>query len=291
MPSLDTLELHSKPAGKSAGEGGGSHTPRPSEGHSPTQTGPSLVTGQVGRAQDPVWRRHPAGHNQHDGPLCLRFVESWAHTWTLTSCRPHLRLPSPGKAALVSGSEELSGNMTCLLNCSKMLISRTSLVAQELGRWASTAGSRVWYPVRELRSHMLRGVAINKYKKQDLKKILIYRQEHHFPNKNRNKYRGDSVSSTKCVCVCVCVLVTQLCSTLFNPIACSPPGSSVHGILQARILEWVVISFSGIFPTQGSNPSLLHCKQILYHLSHQGYWELRPGRQVWFSFLCILHTW
>ena len=39
---------------------------------------------------------------------------------------------------------------------------------------------------------------------------------------------------------------------------CSPPDSSVHGISQARILEWVVISCSrGIFPTQGSNLSLL----------------------------------
>ena len=42
------------------------------------------------------------------------------------------------------------------------------------------------------------------------------------------------------------------------------------GILQARTLEWVAISFSrGIFPAQGSNPSLLHCKQILERLSHQ----------------------
>ena len=52
---------------------------------------------------------------------------------------------------------------------------------------------------------------------------------------------------------------------------CSPPGPSVHGILQARKLEWAAISFSGgIFPTQGSNLSLLHCRQTLYHLSHQG---------------------
>ena len=49
------------------------------------------------------------------------------------------------------------------------------------------------------------------------------------------------------------------------------PGSFVHGILQARILEWVAMpSSSGIFPTQGSNPGLLHCRQILHHLSHQG---------------------
>ena len=41
------------------------------------------------------------------------------------------------------------------------------------------------------------------------------------------------------------VLVSQLCLTLCDPMDHSPPGSSVHGILQARILEWVAISFSG----------------------------------------------
>ena len=40
------------------------------------------------------------------------------------------------------------------------------------------------------------------------------------------------------------VLVAQLCLTLCDPMHCSQPGSSVHGILQARILEWVAISFS-----------------------------------------------
>ena len=38
--------------------------------------------------------------------------------------------------------------------------------------------------------------------------------------------------------------VTQSCLTLCNPVDCSPPGSSIHGILQARVLEWVAISFS-----------------------------------------------
>ena len=71
------------------------------------------------------------------------------------------------------------------------------------------------------------------------------------------------------VCVCVCVLVTQLCLTLCNPMDCSSPGSSVHGILQARILEWVTI-LQGIFPTQGSNLGLPHCRQILYRLSDKG---------------------
>ena len=50
------------------------------------------------------------------------------------------------------------------------------------------------------------------------------------------------------------MLVTQLCLTLCDPMDCTLPGSCVHGILQARILEWIAISFSrGIFLTQGSN--------------------------------------
>ena len=64
--------------------------------------------------------------------------------------------------------------------------------------------------------------------------------------------------------------ITQLCPTLCDSIDCSLLGSSVHGIVQATILEWVAISFSrGIFPTQGSNPGLPCCGQTLYPLSHQ----------------------
>ena len=46
----------------------------------------------------------------------------------------------------------------------------------------------------------------------------------------------------------VVVLVTQLCPTLCDPMDCSLPGSSVHGILQARILEWVAIPSPGDLP-------------------------------------------
>ena len=50
-----------------------------------------------------------------------------------------------------------------------------------------------------------------------------------------------------CVCVCVCVcLVAWSCPTLCNPMDPSPPGSSVHGMFQARILEWVAISYSRV---------------------------------------------
>ena len=49
-----------------------------------------------------------------------------------------------------------------------------------------------------------------------------------------------------------------------------PPGSSIHRILQARILEVrCYFLLQGIFPTQGSNPGLLYCRQILYCLSHK----------------------
>ena len=53
------------------------------------------------------------------------------------------------------------------------------------------------------------------------------------------KLFGVTVLSPIISLVDVCV-----CSVMSNPMDCSPPGSSVHGILQARILEWVVISFS-----------------------------------------------
>ena len=51
---------------------------------------------------------------------------------------------------------------------------------------------------------------------------------------------------TVCVCVCVCVIVAQSCLTSCDPMGCSPPGASIRGILQARILEWVSISFSSL---------------------------------------------
>ena len=62
--------------------------------------------------------------------------------------------------------------------------------------------------------------------------------------------------------------VSQSCPTLCDSMDCSLPSSFVHGISQARILEWVAIfHLQGIFPTQGLNPCLLWLLhwQILYH--------------------------
>ena len=50
--------------------------------------------------------------------------------------------------------------------------------------------------------------------------------------------------SNSTLCGLLTVLVAQSCPTLCNPMGCSPPDSSVHGVLQARILEWVAIPFS-----------------------------------------------
>ena len=54
-----------------------------------------------------------------------------------------------------------------------------------------------------------------------------------------------------------------------NPVDCSPLGSSVHGLLQARILEWVTISFPRV-SSQGSNLHLLHWQADFLPLSHLG---------------------
>ena len=71
-------------------------------------------------------------------------------------------------------------------------------------------------------------------------------------------------------CVC-CMLVAQSCLILCDSMDCSPPGSSVCGILQARTLEWDCHALlQGIFPTQGLNPGLAHCRWTFYHLSLKG---------------------
>ena len=68
--------------------------------------------------------------------------------------------------------------------------------------------------------------------------------------------------------MCVC-LVTQSCPTLCDPMDCSPPGYSLHGDSPDKnTAVGCHALLQGIFPTQGSNPGLPHCRQILCHLSH-----------------------
>ena len=60
--------------------------------------------------------------------------------------------------------------------------------------------------------------------------------------------------------------IARSCTTLCDPMYCIQPGSSVHGDSPGK--DTGVLQ--GIFPTQGLNPGLPHCRQILYDLSHQG---------------------
>ena len=117
-----------------------------------------------------------------------------------------------------------------------------------------------------------------------------------------------------CVCVCVyvkgcfccCCLVTKLCPILCNPMDCSLPGSSVHGVSQARILEWVVMPSStgssqprdrahvswlagGSFITEPPGKSVLRALKgsiMLWEGSwhwHSGYFELTLRNSFWAS--------
>ena len=69
----------------------------------------------------------------------------------------------------------------------------------------------------------------------------------------------------------VLCLGTQSCPTLGDPMDCSPPGFSVHGDSPGKNTGVGCHALlQRIFPTQGLNPGLPHCRQILYHRSHQG---------------------
>ena len=66
-------------------------------------------------------------------------------------------------------------------------------------------------------------------------------------------------------------LVAQSCPTLYDTMDCNPPCSSVHGESPGQNTEVDCHALlQGIFPTQGLNPGLPHCRWILYHLSHRG---------------------
>ena len=80
------------------------------------------------------------------------------------------------------------------------------------------------------------------------------------------------------------VLVTQSRPSHRDPMACSPPGSSVHGDSPGKNTGGVGSCFllQGIFLTQGWNPGLLHSRQIPCHLSHQGspmLYEIHLGKK------------
>ena len=75
------------------------------------------------------------------------------------------------------------------------------------------------------------------------------------------------------------VLITQSCLTLFDPMDCSPPGSSVHGILQTRILEWIAFPSPGDLPNLGIEPGSHALQADSLLCSYQGItWFLLGGK-------------
>jgi len=82
---------------------------------------------------------------------------------------------------------------------------------------------------------------------------------------------GFDIYTFICLWTCVCVHAQSLqsCLTLCDPMDCSLPSSSVHGILQARILKWLPCPPPGDLPNLGIKPDIPHCRQILYRLSPQ----------------------
>ena len=66
------------------------------------------------------------------------------------------------------------------------------------------------------------------------------------------------------------VLVAQTCLILCGPVDCSPPGSSVCGFSRPEYCKGLPFSSPRYLPDPGMEPSLLHCRQILYRPSHQG---------------------
>ena len=92
-------------------------------------------------------------------------------------------------------------------------------------------------------------------------------------------------------CDMLCV-VAQSCPTLCDPMDCSPPGSSVHGDSPGKNTGVGCHALlQRIFPTQGSNPGLLHCRQILHCLSHQGSPRILTGAGSLSVLWGIFPTW
>ena len=81
--------------------------------------------------------------------------------------------------------------------------------------------------------------------------------------------------------LCFLCLVAQSGPTLCYLMDCSLPGSSVHGDSPSKNAGVACHALlQGLIPTQGLNPSLLHCRWIFYHLSHQG----SPRIQEWVAY-------
>ena len=100
--------------------------------------------------------------------------------------------------------------------------------------------------------------------------LVLVKQQNQLPNSTYKKVRNLLFRNIVCLnIISCCCSVTQSCPTLCDLMNCSPSGSSVHGIFQTKILEWVVISFSkgSSWARDQTHVSCIFCicRQILYH--------------------------
>ena len=86
------------------------------------------------------------------------------------------------------------------------------------------------------------------------------------------------------------LLVIQLCPTLCDSIDCSPSGSFVHGILQARIMEWIAIPFSRGSSQSGDQVHVSCIEADFYHLSHQGSKSTTRKKLQWSERTALKHV-
>ena len=97
-----------------------------------------------------------------------------------------------------------------------------------------------------------------------------------------------------CVCMCVRACCPFSCVWLCNPVDCSLPGSSVHGILQARVLEWVAMPSSrwSSQPRAGTHDFFISCigSQVLYQECHLGSFHVYTHTQRGIITLTVCFT-
>ena len=87
--------------------------------------------------------------------------------------------------------------------------------------------------------------------------------------------------------------VAQSCPTLCDPMDCSPPGSSIHGVLQAIILEWVAISFSrgSSQPKDRNQVACIAGRCFNLWATSQRLWHSQQSRNRCFSGILLLFRW
>ena len=151
----------------------------------------------------------------------------------------------------------------CKLRPSSIHLHRSLIPGREalsyccLNEWMNESSTR--HKVKNLGWMTIQGKSTPFFSWQDFKYLTLVTMHNFYPL---------SFFSSYCMCVDVCVCVTQSYPTLCHPVNCSPPGSSVHGILPGKNTRVGCNFLLQIFLTQGSNPCLLHCRQTLYCLSH-----------------------